>query len=92
VQETPAELRQNAQSFQHISNIIQILRQTEGFDPLRLVTVGTQLIAKPETQQLGQKVAEGLVQKALTRLIRNVLLDLDRQPPTAPDRRLLPSS
>lgn len=75
VQETPAELRDNSQSAEHIRNIWKILQETPGFDPMRLVPVLTKLLAKPETQQMGQKIAEGLVQKAIARLIRNLLID-----------------
>jgi predicted unusual protein kinase regulating ubiquinone biosynthesis (AarF/ABC1/UbiB family) len=97
VQELPLELSQKSKAFEHITNIIEILRNTNGFDPVHLITVGTKLLSKPETHHLGQKVAEGLVQKALTRLIRSVLLDLDRDPkplapPVATNRALLPSS
>jgi hypothetical protein len=97
VQELPVELQQKSKAFEHISNIVKILRNTNGFDPIRLIAVGTKLLSKPETHYLGQRVAEGLLQKSLTRLIRTVLLDLDRDPkpvmpPIAPDRPLLPSS
>jgi hypothetical protein len=37
----------------------------------------TKLIAKPETQQMGQKIAEGLLQKSLARLIRYLVLEFD---------------
>jgi hypothetical protein len=40
--------------------------------------VMTKLIAKPETQQMGQKIAEGLLQKSLARLIRYLVLEFDR--------------
>jgi predicted unusual protein kinase regulating ubiquinone biosynthesis (AarF/ABC1/UbiB family) len=73
VQETPAELR-DSQSLEHIKNIWNILQETPNFDPTHLIPVLTQLLTKQETQQMGQKIAEGLVQKAIARLIRNLLI------------------
>ncbi|ACK64473.1 ABC-1 domain protein [Rippkaea orientalis PCC 8801] len=78
VQETPPELRDNAQTTEHLKNIVKILQDTPGFDTMRLIQVLTKLLTKPETQQMGQKIAEGLFQKALARLIRNILLELDK--------------
>ncbi len=77
LQETPPELRDNSQSLEHLKNIFKILQETPGFDPMRLIPVLAQLLVKPETQQMGQKIAEGLAQKALTRLIRTLLLESD---------------
>ncbi|MEO1693280.1 MAG: hypothetical protein AAFR63_17405, partial [Cyanobacteria bacterium J06631_6] len=54
-----------------------------GFDPTRLVSLVAKIITKPETQKIGQKVAEGLTQKMAARLIRNLLLDTP-QPKAAP--------
>jgi predicted unusual protein kinase regulating ubiquinone biosynthesis (AarF/ABC1/UbiB family) len=75
VQETPPELREDSYTVKHLKNIIGILQQTPGFDPTRLISVVTKIISKPETHQLGQKVAERLAQKMAARLIRNLLLD-----------------
>lgn len=80
VQETPAELRDTAQSAEHLKNIWKILQDTPGFEPMRLVTVLTNLLGKPETQKMGQKIAEGLAQKAIARLIRNLLIDSQSPP------------
>ncbi len=64
-----------ADSWQHLQNIWAILEQTPGFDATRLLTVLPSLIAKPETQALGQKVASGLAQRLAARLIRNLFLE-----------------
>jgi predicted unusual protein kinase regulating ubiquinone biosynthesis (AarF/ABC1/UbiB family) len=77
VQETPIDLKESSKTFEHIKNIWNILRNTSGFDPTHLVPLLAQLIVKPETQQLGQKVAEGLTQKLVARIIRNLLLQLE---------------
>jgi hypothetical protein len=44
---------------------------------MKLVPVLSQLIINPETHRMGQQVAEGLAQKAIARLIRNVVLEWD---------------
>lgn len=88
VQETPAQLRQNSKSVEHIQNIWRILQDTPGFDPMRLVPVIAKLLTKPETQHMGQKIAEGLLQKIIARSIRTVLLEeetvSETVPPTQP--------
>jgi hypothetical protein len=80
VEEKPSEFVNNSQnkSIDHLGNIVQILQETEGYDPLKLVPIITELLQKSETQKLGQKIAGGLAQKATARLIRNWLLDSDQ--------------
>ena len=75
--EKPIELQDNAKTFDHLKSIWQILRNTPGFEPMKLVPVLSQLIVNPETHRMGQQVAEGLAQKAIARLIRNVVLEWD---------------
>jgi predicted unusual protein kinase regulating ubiquinone biosynthesis (AarF/ABC1/UbiB family) len=77
IPETPTDLKDNSSTLDHIKNILGILRNTSGFDPMRLVTLLAQLLSKPETQQLGQQIAEGLAQKLAVRIIRNLLLNLE---------------
>ena len=83
VKETPAEYRQDSYTMTHLKNIVSILQQTPGFDPTHLVSIVAKIITKPETQKIGQKVAEGLTQKMAARLIRNLLIDTT-QPKTVP--------
>lgn len=78
VQETPPDLQDGTKSTEHLQNILRILQDTPGFDPMRLVPVVVKLLGKPETQQMGQKIAEGLMQKLAARLIRNLLLEIDK--------------
>ncbi len=75
VQETPVEYRQDSYTMTHLKNIVGILQQTPGFDPTRLVSIVAKIITKPETQKMGQKVAERLTQKMAARLIRNLLVE-----------------
>ena len=77
--ETPVEYREDSYTTTHLKNIIGILQQTPGFDPTRLISVVAKIITKPETQKMGQKVAERLTQKMAARLIRNLLVE-DSQP------------
>jgi len=67
VSETP-------QSLAHIKQIWQILQETPGFDPTQLLPLIPKLLVKPETQQMGQQVASALAQRAVARLIREILV------------------
>ncbi|NJO94195.1 MAG: hypothetical protein HC820_07290, partial [Hydrococcus sp. RM1_1_31] len=71
--------------------IWKILQETPGFEPMRLVPVLTKLLAKPETQKMGQKIAEGLAQKAIARLIRNLLIDAQTPQYSLSDNVIQPS-
>ena len=75
VKKKPSELNENTKNLEHLKNIWQIIQDTPGFDAMSLLPLIPQLITKPETQNMGQKIAEGLVQKVAARLIRNMLLD-----------------
>jgi predicted unusual protein kinase regulating ubiquinone biosynthesis (AarF/ABC1/UbiB family) len=83
VQETPVEYRQDSYAMTHLKNIVGILQQTPGFDPTRLISIVAKIITKPETQKMGQKVAERLTQKMAARLIRNLLIE-DTKPKIRP--------
>lgn len=65
----------NQESFERLMNIVKILQETDGYDPLKLIPVVTNIIQNKETQKLGQKIAGGLAEKATARLIRTLLLD-----------------
>ena len=66
---------EDAQSAEHIKRIWEILKDTPGFDPMQLVPVIPQLLLKPETQRMGQKIAGGLAQRLIARMIREALLN-----------------
>jgi hypothetical protein len=61
----------------HVQAIWGILRETEGVDPNQLLPILPKLLFKPEVQALGQQVANGVAQRALTRFIREVLVRED---------------
>ena len=75
IQETPVDFREDSYTTTHLKNIAGILQQTPGFDPTHLVSIVAKIISKPETQEIGQKVAGKLTQKMAARLIRNLLLE-----------------
>ncbi|MDT9339245.1 AarF/ABC1/UbiB kinase family protein [Trichodesmium erythraeum 21-75] len=59
---------------EHIKNIWKIIQDTPGFDAMELVQLIPNILGKPEMQRMGQQVAGGLTQRALARLIRQLLL------------------
>ncbi|NJN30852.1 MAG: AarF/ABC1/UbiB kinase family protein [Synechococcales cyanobacterium RM1_1_8] len=63
-----------AESLARIQRILAILRDSQGFDPMKVLPLVPRLLAKPEVQSMGQKVAGSLAQKAAARFIREVLL------------------
>ncbi|MBD0343779.1 MAG: AarF/ABC1/UbiB kinase family protein [Coleofasciculus sp. Co-bin14] len=71
---TPVTTVEDAQSAEHIKRIWEILQETPGFDPMQLVPMIPQLLIKPETQRMGQKIAGDLAQRVIARMIREALL------------------
>ncbi len=90
VAETPPEVRGNGQSWQHMQNIWGILQDTPGFDPMRLLPLIPQILAKQETQQMGQKIAGRLAQRVAARAIRNLFLDENNTNSAQVDQFVLP--
>lgn len=76
--EMPADLHNISQNnLAHIQGIWQILQETKGFDPMTFLSFVPKILSKSETQEVGQQIANGLVQKVAARLIRNILLEVD---------------
>jgi predicted unusual protein kinase regulating ubiquinone biosynthesis (AarF/ABC1/UbiB family) len=73
----PGEVAQqseaNGGNLENIRRIWEVLQSTPGFDPIQVINLLPKLLMRPETQQLGQKIAGGLAQRAIARLIREVL-------------------
>ncbi|MBE9223828.1 AarF/ABC1/UbiB kinase family protein, partial [Cyanobacterium stanieri LEGE 03274] len=65
----------DGKSMEHLQNIIGILQETDGYDPVKLVPIIMKILQNSETQKLGQQIAGELASKATARLIRNLLLD-----------------
>ncbi len=81
---------ENAANLESIKRIWAILQETEGFDANKLLGLVPKLMARSETQQMGQQIAAGLAQRAVVRFIREVLLAEPLKKPEA--RSVLPGS
>ncbi|MEH2113712.1 ABC1 kinase family protein [Nostoc sp.] len=73
VNETPAATVEQQQTLEHIKRILGILRETQGFDPMQLASQTAQLLVNSDVQRLGQQIANRFTQKAVARLIRQLL-------------------
>ena len=82
---------QDSQTAEHIKRIWEILKETPGFDPMQLVPVIPQLLLKPETQRMGQKIAGGLAQRVIARMIREALLKEAPQEVEQNGRKVVPA-
>ncbi|MDJ1181592.1 ABC1 kinase family protein [Roseofilum casamattae] len=81
---TTGEKTEDQQNLEHLQRIWQIVRETQGFDPMKVIPILPQLIFKPETQQMGQQIASGLAQRAIARFIREILLSEDLENGASP--------
>ncbi|NER46524.1 MAG: AarF/ABC1/UbiB kinase family protein [Symploca sp. SIO1A3] len=72
--QAPEMTVETTQSAEHIKRIWEILQETPGFDPMQLVPVIPELLMKEETQRMGQKIAGGLAQRVIARMIREALI------------------
>ena len=61
-------------NWERMMRIVEIVRQTEGFDAGRVARLVPQIMFKPETRDMGQRIVGTLTQRAIARLIREVLL------------------
>lgn len=68
-----AKNHQQQKSVEHIQRIWEILESTPGFDRMELLQMLPSLLAKPEMQKMGQQVAGGLTQRAIARVIRQIV-------------------
>lgn len=62
----------------HLGRIVMLLRETPGFEPMQLLPLIPRILAKPETQAMGQQILGGLAQRVAARLIRELLIDAPR--------------
>ncbi len=62
------------ENLERMQRILLLLKDTPGFDPMKLVQMVPQVLMKPEVQRLGQEVASNLAQRAVARLIRQFLI------------------
>lgn len=62
------------QEWEHISRIMSLLGETKGMNGGTVFKLVPQVLAKPETHQMGQRMAKGLAQRAAARLLRTIFL------------------
>ncbi|RAQ39124.1 hypothetical protein B9S53_23535, partial [Arthrospira sp. O9.13F] len=70
----------DSKNLDHVQRIIAILQETKGFDPMLLVQRVPNLLGKPEVRDLSQQVAGDLAQRAIARLLREVLASDESNP------------
>jgi predicted unusual protein kinase regulating ubiquinone biosynthesis (AarF/ABC1/UbiB family) len=73
VNEIPSATTEQQQTLEHIKRILNILQETRGFNATQLGSQISQLLFNPGIQRLGQQIATGLIQKAIARLLRELL-------------------
>ncbi|MBE9182587.1 AarF/ABC1/UbiB kinase family protein [Oculatella sp. LEGE 06141] len=86
-------------NLEHLYRILDLLRETPGFDPMQIASLVPRILTKPETQKMGQKIASQLTQRVVARVVREVLLadeknrQNERRPiSTPPLKRSLPAA
>ncbi|KAM3108239.1 ABC1 kinase family protein [Phormidesmis sp. 146-33] len=72
--ERPAIPSENQQTLDHLKRVWNILQETRGFDQNKVLLLVPRLLARPETQKMGQQVVGGLAQRVAVRLLREFLL------------------
>jgi len=87
----PVATVEDNQNTEHMKRIWEILKATPGFDLMQLVPIVPQLLLKPETQQMGQKIAGGLAQRIIARLIREAILKDSSGEETSNDSKKKPA-
>jgi predicted unusual protein kinase regulating ubiquinone biosynthesis (AarF/ABC1/UbiB family) len=79
----PAAEANTESNLSRILRIIDILRQTKGFDAAMLARQLPQVLFKPETRDMGQRIVGNLTQRAAARLLRDLLLAAPGNSPEA---------
>jgi predicted unusual protein kinase regulating ubiquinone biosynthesis (AarF/ABC1/UbiB family) len=74
VEEQVPIVAENQKTIEHMQRIWAILQETEGVDPSKLLSLVPKVLAKPETQQMGQSIVNGIAQRFAVRFVREVLL------------------
>jgi len=74
VNEVAGATVEQQQTLEHIERIVGILQQTRGFDPTKLAPQLMEILVNPKVHHLGQQIAGRFTQKAMARLIRQLLM------------------
>ncbi len=83
---------ETASNLDNIKRIWDILQATPGFDSMQVISLLPKLLVKPETQKMGQQIAGGLAQRAMARLIREVLAPTETKSIPSSRQLVLPTS
>ena len=75
VNEIPSASIEQQETLEYIKRIAGILRETKGFDATKMIPQITEILFNPGVQRLGQQVANRFTQKAISRLIRQLLAE-----------------
>lgn len=81
----PSQPELGVKEWEHISRILGLLGETKGMDGTAVVRLMPQVLIKPETRKMGQRVANNLAQRAAARLLRNLFL----MPAKAPQQQTI---
>ncbi|NRB06392.1 MAG: AarF/ABC1/UbiB kinase family protein [Richelia sp.] len=73
INQAPAATDEQQKTLKHIKRIGEILQESRGFDPTQIVTQMAQALVNPGVQRLGQQITSQLLQKAITKMIRELL-------------------
>lgn len=90
--ERPALAPESQATLDHLKRVWGILKETRGFNQTKILALIPPLLAKPETQKMGQQIVGDFAQRMAARLIREVLLKEDTQSRTrVPEAALAPT-
>jgi predicted unusual protein kinase regulating ubiquinone biosynthesis (AarF/ABC1/UbiB family) len=64
-----------------LGRILNLLKETPGFDPMTLASMAGKLVVKPELHHMGQQIATELTQRSLARLIRELMQESEESTP-----------
>ncbi len=76
-----------ADGLAHLQRLWAILSSNPAFQPLQLLPLVAKVATRPEAQQLGQQLASRWLQRLAARLIRDLLLAEEKEPPASLDGR-----
>lgn len=89
---SPSGAMPAAKEWEHISRIVGLLGDTKGVDGGTVFKLVPQVLSKPETRRMGQRVANNLAQRAAARLLRTLFMPkATPQPATVGGPALLPA-
>ncbi|MEM8613020.1 MAG: AarF/ABC1/UbiB kinase family protein [Cyanobacteria bacterium P01_H01_bin.105] len=74
VPKQPVVSSSSTKEWEHINRIVNLLGETKGVSGGTVARLVPQVLSKPETRKMGQRVAQNLAQRAAARLLRTIFL------------------